>query len=1815
MKRFKGILYAATMLLALMFSCSSPTDTPTDFTVTITGAVLRQNAVALDSVVTVLDNPYRRDTVKSDGLLTISFTSAAKSAVTANLTFQRPRFYDTTIAVTYGPSAKNVALNIVKMKAISSTDDSVVVRASKRPGVIVHLGTSVKDLSIRDAGGTDVATITFEVRDSSGVPVDAGNKALVGFRLVTKPDASTYLSIDTASTNSVGTVSVQLTAGTTAGIAQVMAVAAVKKSDIPLVYDTLRSPVVSIPIHGGAPDSAHFSIASEKYNVAGGVKYNIQTIISALVGDKFGNAVQPGTVVSFRSNGGVIQSYGTTSDDGGVSVILRTGEPVPAGGLVTITAEIGGSGLSAIRKAKVAEKESDDATVVETATRKGIPKPLASYVAKSSLKSELSNAPGTFKRTLQILFSGATQIHVVDTNFVVPVGSSKQVNFTVSDADGNPLSGGSTVSVSAAGQGAGDVELSGDIQKTIPDTKSPAYTAFRVFLRDKRTTGTDQTKPVDLRIEVASDNGNLTMPVAGRLLNAAGSDSGRIGSISLVNSNPDSITVNGAGISSTSIQFKVLDVFGKPAANIPLGFEFVKSVNGGEYLTPISATTDVNGLASTTLVGGIRSGTVQVGARVKIDSVSITSPAKSVYIRTGFVSSIALVSSSSSHVSVQGSGGAESATLVFEARDTLGNAIDLANQTQIRFLLRGDTAATKISPNPVATDPATGRIVVNFTSGTKSGIVQIYATARNGIVKSSPVSMTIYGGAPDSSHFSLVSEKYNLAGGVKFGLKTKITVLLGDTYGNPVQPGTGVYFSTTGGIIQSTGTTSEDGSVSVDLTTSDPVPPSGFAIVSARIGSGGKADASALPKVLANFRRQKTQILEADARLAAPMTYSKSIPVLFSGHTQIAIADTNFLVPVGGTKQVNYRVADPNGNPLSPGTAIKVTATGQAAGDVELSGDIDKTLLDTWDPAFTTFHVLVRDKRTTGATQVAPVELRVDVTSDNDNATRSASGRLLSQASGSDSGKVGKIELVKNDPDTVTVTGGGGTTSTQIQFKVSDVFDKPSPNIPVSFDIIKSVGGGEYMTPISATTDASGLVSATLKSGIRSGIVQLVASVRKDSVSIVSPAKTVYISTGQIAQIAFISVSTSEVSVQGVGGTEFSTIVFEARDSLGNAIDFTHQSPIRLVVRGDTTGTHINPNPAMTDPVTGRIIANFSPGVRAGVVQVYATALSGTVTSAPVPITIHGGFADQAHFSIISAPKNISYKGGSANFSVLIGDKWSNPVNDVMVYFSASGGVITASSHTAGGIASATWINANPFPTNGFLWLRARTVGENGQFVQDSVNVMYSGPPQVTFSSSSVVNDSLKLLDGSFVDINYVVADLLGHPLSEGNTVTVSVSGPAAGELDLTGITSFIVPETIDTVGGTHFSFRVGDKLVGSGKTNPFTIKVTVDGISGHLEKMIYGILYAPGDIFVPPSARKPAQIGFLGSTATDIYISGVGALENAMITYEVRDSLGVPITRTERTYATFSLQFYPNTFGGTGGTSPTLLPSADSTDDLGKLRVSILSGTAAGVVKVTARIQTASGIIISEPVNISVHAGFPDQRHFTIAPVQYNFPGLQRAYLAQNITVLVGDQFSNPVKDGTAVYFNASHGVIQTGPISTKDGFVTNTFYSGNPLPLGADTLQVPYSSTLHGEGFGRIFARTLGKTNAQIIDSIPILWTGSPILVNTSASTDYNGMTNGATSGPYTFTVTDYLGHPMSPGTTISVSGDALVMSGDGVGITMPDVMIGGPGFTSFSVMAEDADATTVSVPPKKSQITLRVVHPVYGTYTRVLATGTVQ
>jgi hypothetical protein len=80
----------------------------------------------------------------------------------------------------------------------------------------------------------------------------------------------------------------------------------------------------------------------------------------------------------------------------------------------------------------------------------------------------------------------------------------------VGDQNGNPLAGGTSISVSVEGD---DVEAQGDLNVSLPDTQSPAWTQFNFLVYDKDSVNV--VKPVTIRIETSGPNGEGFITVSG----------------------------------------------------------------------------------------------------------------------------------------------------------------------------------------------------------------------------------------------------------------------------------------------------------------------------------------------------------------------------------------------------------------------------------------------------------------------------------------------------------------------------------------------------------------------------------------------------------------------------------------------------------------------------------------------------------------------------------------------------------------------------------------------------------------------------------------------------------------------------------------------------------------------------------------------------------------------------------------------------------------------------------------------------------------------------------------------------------------------------------------------------------------------------------------------------------------------------------------------------------------------------------------------------------------------------------------------------
>ncbi|HCA82111.1 MAG TPA: hypothetical protein DEP53_20470, partial [Bacteroidetes bacterium] len=1119
-----------------------------------------------------------------------------------------------------------------------------------------------------------------------------------------------------------------------------------------------------------------------------------------------------------------------------------------------------------------------------------------------------------------------------------------------------------------------------------------------------------------------------------------------------------------------------------------------------------------NDTAAITLIPGIDT---TIALRVKADSASPSGTTSS-----NGAANIVLISMSTDNVSIRGTGANETTVLLFEVRDSLGVPIGGVNKLKVDFAILGGPGGEEyVFPVSGETDLLTGRVGTRVTAGKKAGVLQVVASGTvpgtTKVIKSSPVKITISGGLPVAERFSLSRLPMNIAGGVYDNLRASIMVIVGDKEGNPVQAGTAVSFTTTGGIIQPNAVTDKDGIATVALISGNPRPENSVAIVTAKtIGDSG-------------------------------VVIQKSIAVLFSGPTRILTPSTTVVVPDSGTATFEYRVQDPNGFPLVAGTSIALTVEGPGADELTLFGDVTKTLEDSNDPSTTLFKATVRDKKLKGAN--GSITFKIAVNSPNGNFSTTFPGFVLA--------------------DTNAVPPIFGPSTSQ---------------------------------------------------------------------------------SGYASSLTLLGVSAQEISVTGTGAVETTRLTFVAKDSVGTAVEIRKRAYVTFSITpsgGIGGGEFLFPTADSTD-ASGQVSTTFNAGNRAGVVQIVARAnVSGRIIqSTPVRLTIFGGLPDLAHFTASLSRVNMSgwreEPGTVGTVSVQVGDKFGNPVQPgTALYFTTTGGLVQASARTdALGGATVGLMGGNPFPSDGGLagmgHVTVHTVGEGGVSIQKDIPFLFSGAPRVALSN--VPNDTVKIFDGASFDVDYVVADVNGNPLSQGHTISVTASGQGAGGLLLSGDVNVLTPDTQDKTNFTRYRFRIADNVSNGGPSGEFAISVTVSGESGTIVRKFYGILYSPQvSTTVPPSARRPAQIAFLGITNSDLYVAGVGNVENAVITYEVRDSLGVPIDRSQKAYAQYGLVFEPNGFTG-GGTRPLVIPGADSTDDSGKLRASIVSGTQAGVVTIVTRIALAGGITIqSQPVKLTVHAGFADQAHFTLIPSRYSF-GTVSSSSGIGFSVAVGDTFSNPVQTNTAIYFNSQAGIMTTGTTSggtytDRQGLASASLLTVNPRPSAVPYTYVPtptdpYYSEMGGvvgvsnprKGYFWVWATTQGRSGKRVGDSVLVCWNQGSIVVTGLPPAATVIVPSHLSSAPISFSVTDGNGNPLCVGTTITptiryttdVSGVAFSVSGAYFTTNSPFTMDNSPGSrfpgagtTDFTFTVNDLSVPSANTVGQGLTVELVITSPDFG------------
>jgi hypothetical protein len=321
---------------------------------------------------------------------------------------------------------------------------------------IVLVSVEDSSLAVAGVGGDETSVLEFEVRDGSGRPMREGNPTPVTFQLVASPGGGASLSRTADTTDATGRVSTSVRSGTASGVVKVRAVAG-----------SVASGVVSLAIRSGPPDANHFSIAAEKVNIEGLLRFGIEDKVTAFVYDVHGNPVQPGTAVYFTSQFGGILGSSVTDTTGRARSILYSAAPLPTcadGGLVPVTAR----------------------------TVNGL---------NQTIEAEMS-----------VLFTGPTVISASPSSFAVPNGGYVDLVVYVRDACGNPLVSGTSIEITSSGG-----TLVGNTKVTLPDTQSPGYTQFWVRLTDDSSNETDPPVGATITVEVTSKNGDAGFVVFGTI--------------------------------------------------------------------------------------------------------------------------------------------------------------------------------------------------------------------------------------------------------------------------------------------------------------------------------------------------------------------------------------------------------------------------------------------------------------------------------------------------------------------------------------------------------------------------------------------------------------------------------------------------------------------------------------------------------------------------------------------------------------------------------------------------------------------------------------------------------------------------------------------------------------------------------------------------------------------------------------------------------------------------------------------------------------------------------------------------------------------------------------------------------------------------------------------------------------------------------------------------------------------------------------------------------------------------------------------------
>ncbi|MCM2527619.1 hypothetical protein NDN17_03765 [Shewanella algae] len=425
-------------------------------------------------------------------------------------------------------------------------------------------------------------------------------------------------------------------------------------------------------------------------------------------------------------------------------------------------------------------------------------------------------------------------------------GGGAQVTLTLTDVDGN-----TTDSITSTSPGI--------LVATVTGLSKPAIVTFDASLGDLpiKTAITDANGKASVSIYAGSTPGassasaSLATGEKAEHVFVIGASDVQMGSGDPFVSGKAAVsaaTLSAGGTATISVMLQ--DSQGKPFTEpVDVSFSSTCSKKTSPEAVISSPVTAINGLATSTYLakGCVGDDNITVSADVGGKNLSATGVVKILAADAG---SIVFVDASPENIGIKGTGSDESSIIRFKVLDTNGNAV--ANKA-VSFSLNTDVGGLSLNP-ATATTNNEGIVQTVVNSGTVATTVRVTADidGTSPLISSQSSVLVISTGKPDQDSFSLSAETLNAEGWDVDGTAVKVTARLADAFNNPVPDGTAVYFTTEGGAITPSCTTT--GGVCSVTWTSQNARPEGQLLVD---NSGSRNPIAELSATGGNFYGQK----------------------------------------------------------------------------------------------------------------------------------------------------------------------------------------------------------------------------------------------------------------------------------------------------------------------------------------------------------------------------------------------------------------------------------------------------------------------------------------------------------------------------------------------------------------------------------------------------------------------------------------------------------------------------------------------------------------------------------------------------------------------------------------------------------------------------------------------------------------------------------------------------------------------------------------------------------------------------------------------